>query len=182
MVRKGVVFNCADGALLVSEDDGTFTGRKIPYPAGTPAQQRAVQLSHRPGTNELAGPAGTSGIWHLDVAAGAWTLLPTGSAVLAAAAVGDGRTVLAVDADGALSARDAATGSITARTPLLAPGGALPDGAAPRTPALAIDTSRAYLNDPATGAVYEIDYADALRTARTLDAGHPASLLVETGR
>ncbi|MGW0177876.1 zinc ABC transporter permease AztB, partial [Nocardia sp. NPDC003345] len=33
--RRGAVIACADGALLVDEDNDTFTAEKIPYPAGT---------------------------------------------------------------------------------------------------------------------------------------------------
>ncbi len=64
VTRRGVVLGCADGALLVREDDGTFTAEKrsrtaatyptrsAPRPSGTgPA---ATRSRHRPGS----GPCG----------------------------------------------------------------------------------------------------------------------------
>ena len=49
-------------------------------------------------------------------------------------------------------------------------------------PGLEIDPERAYINDEHSGSIVEIDYADGLRTARELDPGLPARLIVETGR
>lgn len=45
-----------------------------------------------------------------------------------------------------------------------------------------IDSDRAYVNDAAARAVYEIDYADGLRIARTLRTDVSPGLMVEAGR
>ncbi|MBX7444985.1 MULTISPECIES: hypothetical protein [unclassified Arthrobacter] len=172
-VRAGVVFACADGALLVTGDDGAFAAEKIPYPDGGAGLPPATSLGHRPGSNELAGPAGGSGIWHLDVAKRTWTYLPTPVPAVAAAAVGDGKRVLAAGVDGSVLALNTATGGVTARAALLAPAFA-------RHPQLRIDTSRAYVSEPARSRVHEIDYADGLRIARTFDVP-AADFLLETG-
>lgn len=172
-VRVGVVFACADGALLVTGDDGAFAAEKIPYPDGGAGLPPATSLGHRPGSNELAGPAGDSGVWHLDVAKRTWTYLPTPVPAVAAAAVGDGKRVLAAGVDGSLLTLNPATGEVIARVALLEPGSA-------HRPQLRIDTSRAYVSDPASSQVHEIDYADGLRIARTFDV--PAvDFLLETG-
>jgi hypothetical protein len=74
-----------------------------------------------------------------------------------------------------LHALDPASGQELARNPLLA---------APVGPGatIEVDTSRAYVNDPATGVIHEIDYGDGLRVARTFDLGGAATHMVETGR
>lgn len=169
--RVGAVFSCTDGALLITEDDGTFTAEHIPYPAG--AAEPAVTLDHRPGSNELAGPAGDAGLWHLDVSERAWTLLETPVPVVTASAVGDTQQVLAVGVDGSLLSLDPATGDILTQVPLL-------ESATSRTPKLLIDTSRAYVSDQSSSTVYEVDYADGLRVARTFDVP-AADFLLETG-
>ncbi|MFC9772403.1 MULTISPECIES: hypothetical protein [unclassified Pseudarthrobacter] len=173
--RAGIVIGCSDGALLVTEDGGTFSAEKIPYPDGGGGRPPAAHLDHRPGSNELAGAAGDAGVWHLDAAKRKWTFLPTPAPVVAASAVGDGRRVLAVAAEGTLLTLNPATGAVDAQVPLLAP--AAPGGAAPR---ILVDTSRAYVSDPARSAVHEIDYADGLRVARSFEVP-AADIVLETG-
>ncbi len=180
---SGVVFGCADGALLVAEDpenEGTFTGEKIPYPqmAGSGEGDRAWDFSHRPGSAVLAAPAGERGVWTLDLGTRIWTLFDTGP-VVAANAVGDGITLLALTADGTLHAYDTTTGEETARTRLLAESVAT---SATSPPVIEIDTGRAYVNDAAADTVYEIDYNDDLRVARTLPLDFTPTHMVETGR
>lgn len=169
--RVGVVFSCTDGALLFTENDGAFTPEHIPYPSG--AADPVVTLEHRPGSNELAGPAGDDGVWHLDVSDRTWTLLETPVAAVTAAAVGDSQRVLAIGTDGSLLSLNPASGEILTSVELL-------DADTDQIPQLRIDTSRAYVSDPASSTVYEIDYADNLRVARTFDV--PAvDFLLETG-
>ncbi|MDT0344003.1 hypothetical protein [Streptomyces litchfieldiae] len=180
VTRHGVVFGCADGALLVAEDpenEGTFTAEKIPYP-GSDEADRAWEFSHRPGSAVLAAPAGERGVWTLDVGAGEWTLFDTGP-VVAANAVGDGLTLLTLTADGALHAYDTTSGEETAHASLLAEPVAA-SAAAP--PVIEIDSSRAYVNDAAADTVYEIDYNDDLRVARTFPLDFTPTHMVETGR
>jgi hypothetical protein len=172
MTRRGAVFGCADGALLVTESGGAFRGEKIPYPR--PDVERARAFHHRPGSATLAAAAGETGVWVLDVAERTWTLHETGP-VVAVGTAGAGTPLLTLTADGVLHALDPASGQELARNPLLA---------APVAPgaAIEVDTSRAYVNDPATGVIHEIDYGDALRVARTFDLGGAVTHMVETGR
>ncbi|MBB6551192.1 ABC transporter [Nonomuraea rubra] len=174
VTRRGAVFGCADGALLVTGKDGEFEGVKIRYPRGTREGERARTFLHRPGSSTLAAEAGERGIWVLDVTARTWRLLKTGPAV-AVNATGDGTPVLAVTGDGVLHAYDPVTGKETAKARLLAgpPAGAV---------RIQVDTARAYVNDPAGKAVHEIDYNDDLRRARTLRPGLAPAYMTETGR
>ncbi|MDT0266684.1 hypothetical protein RM844_10305 [Streptomyces sp. DSM 44915] len=177
VTRRGAVFSCADGALLVTAEGDTFSGEKIAYPAGVPAADVAREFTLRPGGDTLTAPAGEAGVLALNLADRAWTLVATGP-VVAANAVGDGVTLLTLTADGTLRAHDLTDGQLLASTELLAEPPA--EGSAP--PVIEIDTSRAYVNDPAAGVVHEVDYQDELRLARTLTPGITPDLMVETGR
>ncbi|MEU6289326.1 hypothetical protein [Streptomyces sp. NPDC046988] len=181
VTRRGIVLGCADGALLVHEDDGAFTAEKIPYGEDVPRQERAVEFRHRPGSSTLTAPAGKEAVWVLDVTEGAWTRVETGP-VVAANTAGEGSPLLVLETDGALHGYDISAGKETAVTdPLLKTtpeAGA--DGAG--APVIEVDRSRAYLNDPSGKRVYEIDYNDDLRVARTFDLDVRPSLMVETGR
>lgn len=179
--RRGVVLGCADGALLIHEHDGTFSAEKIPYGEDVPKNERAAEFWHRPGSTTLTAPAGKDAVWVLDVTGRAWTRVETGP-VIAANTAGEGSPLLVLEDDGAVHGYDISSGEETTVTaPLLedvpeaAPGGS-------RAPVIEVDRSRAYLNDPAGKRVYEIDYNDSLRVARTLDVDVRPSLMVETGR
>ncbi|NJP88776.1 hypothetical protein HCN51_04785 [Nonomuraea sp. FMUSA5-5] len=173
VTRRGAVLGCADGALLVTERNGTFESEKIRYPHGTTEAGRARAFRHRPGSSTLAAKAGDHGVWVLDVTAGTWRLLRTGP-VLAVNATGDDTPILSLTRDGVLRAHDPRTGKQTARTKLLT--------APAATAAIHVDTARAYVNDPAAKAVHEIDYNDGLRRARTLTTDLAPAHLTETGR
>ncbi|WP_435857230.1 hypothetical protein [Streptomyces tendae] len=183
VTRRGVVLGCADGALLVREDDGTFTAEKIAYGEDVPKEERAAQFRHRPDSSTLtaAAAAGGNAVWVLDVTKRAWTRLETGP-VVAANTAGEGSPLLVLENDGALHGYDMTTGKETAVTqPLLTDVPEAATGEAP-APVIEVDRSRAYLNDPAGRRVYEIDYNDALRVARTFDLDVRPSLMAETGR
>ncbi|MGC7100144.1 hypothetical protein ACPZ19_36145 [Amycolatopsis lurida] len=172
VTRRGVVFGCADGALLVTEKDKVFAGEKIPYPSEVGEQERATRFSHRPGSTTLTARAGDNAVWSLDVSRRAWTRVETGP-VAAVNAVGEGAPLLVLTRDGVLRAFDSATGEERAQAPLM------PDATGA---AIQVDTTRAYVNNPASGEVYEIDYNDNLRRARTITVAGKASHMVETGR
>jgi outer membrane protein assembly factor BamB len=181
VTRRGVVFGCADGALLVSEDDGGFTAAEIPYGADVPAGERASSLRHRAGSDTLTSPGGDAAVWVLDVTERTWTRTETGP-VVATNTAGEGSALLVLETDGALHGYDIATGKHLAKTKRLLT-------QVPKTPAtdstgplIEVDRSRAYVNDPEGKRVYEIDYNDGLRIARTFDLDMKPVLMAETGR
>jgi hypothetical protein len=176
VTRRGAVFGCADGALLVTEKDGAFTGEKIPYPPEAATHERATAFSHRPGGTTLVAASGEDAVWSLDVGRRNWRYLETGP-VAAVNAVGEGGPLLVLARDGSLRAYDGATGQEQARIPLLSP-----EAAAATAPSIQVDTTRAYVNNPLSGEVHEIDYNDNLRRARTLKVDGRAGHIVETGR
>ncbi|WP_447041043.1 hypothetical protein [Streptomyces sp. DSM 118878] len=181
VTRRGVVLGCADGALLVHEDDGTFTAEKIPYGEDVPKAERATEFRHRAGSTTLTAPAGKKAVWVLDVTERAWTRVKTGP-VVAANTAGEGSPLVVLETDGALHGYDIAGGKETAVTePLLKDRPKAATGGTP-APVIEVDRSRAYLNDSAGKRVYEVDYNDGLRVARTFDLDVRPSLMVETGR
>ncbi|MBA0052476.1 hypothetical protein E0L36_16610 [Streptomyces sp. AJS327] len=176
---QGVVFGCADGALLVSHDEGKFTTSKIPYPEKVEEKDRAREFRHRPGSATLAARAGERGVWTLDVAGRGWKRTDTGRTVLAVNSVGQDEPTLALTADGVLRAYDPGSGAETARQRLLAKPVAAEDGGGP---VIELDNSRAYVNDAAARKVHEVDYQDELRLARSLRLPSAPTHMVETGR
>ncbi|MEQ3553451.1 hypothetical protein WIS52_23515 [Pseudonocardia nematodicida] len=178
LTRRGAVFGCADGALLVTEKDGEFSALRIPYPEPVAEGERARSFTGRPGSSTLAARAGDEAAWSLDLGARTWTRIATGSTV-AVTTVGEDGPFLALGPDGVLRALDPADGRTEAERPLLdADAVAEAEGLV----TIELDTERAYVNDPSGGTIHEIDHGDDLRVARTLQVPGRASFMIETGR
>ncbi|WP_084522852.1 zinc ABC transporter permease AztB [Nocardia inohanensis] len=177
VTRRGVVFGCADGAVVVGKDESGFIATRIPYPHPVPDTERATAFEYRPGSDVLAAVAGGRGAWILDIRTRTWTFLDTGP-VMAVNTAGERSPLLALGRDGVLRAIDRLTGIETARTTLLAK----PVGDSAVPPVIRIDANRAYVNDVGAGVIHEIDYRDNLRRARTFTPGIAPTYLMEVGR
>ncbi|MCC9710799.1 hypothetical protein E4N62_39540 [Streptomyces sp. MNU76] len=180
VTRRGVILGCVGGALLVRAQDGAFTAEEIPYGRDVPAQERATAFRHRVGSDTLTAPAGDDAVWVLDVAERTWKRVDTGP-VVAANTAGEGSPLLVLENDGSVHGYDIATGKQTARTKSLLTEGKRA-GAGGRSPVIEVDRSRAYVNDPEGKKVFEIDYNDGLRIARSFDLDVKPVLMAETGR
>ena len=175
---------CEDGLFLATTADDTWTSEKIAYPAGIGAATRPTALRGHP---ELplhvatAGPAATNdGLLVFDARTRGWTHVRTPDRALDVALAGDGRSVFAVLADGTFRVYDATSGAETASSRVLAsPYDTNDESATP--PAIAVGGTRAYVSDPASKTVAEIDFRDNARVARTLDVGVSASTLGVVG-
>lgn len=176
--RVGAVIGCDDGALLATVAADGVVIERIPYPEDTTAP-RAVAFANREGRPTVAALAGDDGVWLLDTRQRAWTLLPAPTPLAAVTAVDDADGhVLALAKDGRMLVLDAATGAQLAATePLVAE--SLSSGAGP---ALIADQQRAYLSAPAEHRMYEIDFADGARLARTFETASAPAFVAETGR
>ncbi|MGW0759868.1 hypothetical protein ACWD1Y_25905 [Streptomyces sp. NPDC002814] len=181
VTRRGVVLGCADGALLVREAGGTFTVQMIPYGRDVPEEERVTAFRHRPGSDTLTAPAGDRAVWVLDVTERTWTRVKTGP-VVSANTAGEGSVLIALATDGSLHGYDIATGKRVAKTKPLLTGAPQAGAEGNAVPVIEVDRSRAYLNDAKGKRVYEIDYNDNLRIARTFDLDIEPALMVETGR
>ncbi|MFF7254547.1 hypothetical protein [Streptomyces microflavus] len=180
VTRRGVILGCADGALLMRAQDGAFAVEKIPYGKHVPGDERATAFRHRPGSDTLTALAGDDGVWVLDVAERTWKRVDTGP-VVAVNTAGEGSPLLVLETDGALHGYDIATGKQTARTKSLLTAGKRDDTDG-NDPVIEVDRSRAYVNDPEGKQVFEIDYNDGLRIARSFDLDVKPVLMVEAGR
>ena len=176
--RVGAVIGCEDGALLAHVDGDELQVERIPYPEGT-AMPAARDFDNREGRPTVAGLAGSEGIWVLDTRARSWTLLPSPAPLVHVTAVDDeDGHLLALAQDGRVLVLDDESGAVVAETPPLA-AESLTAGMAPT---LIADQHRAYLSAPAEHRLYEIDYADAARVARTFDTATEPAFVAETGR
>lgn len=178
--RVGLVVGCADGALLVTLDDGEPTLEPIAYPDGAAAP--ATSFAGRKGRPTVAGLGDGSGVWLLDTRERSWRWFETDTPVVAAAAVDDAdEHVVLVAEDGTVRVHDGASGRELSRTdPLLA--SSLDDPALEAGVSLTVDAQRAYVNAAADGVVHEIDYADGARVARSLRTPTRPVHVAETGR
>ncbi|WP_240606962.1 ABC transporter [Microbacterium sp. Gd 4-13] len=176
--RVGAVVGCGDGALLATAATGGVAIERIPYPQGTTAP-RAEAFANREGRPTVAALAGDSAVWLLDTRAREWTLLPAPAPLAAVTAVDDADGhVLALAKDGRMLVLEAATGAQLAATePLVAD--SLSTGAAP---VLIADQQRAYLSAPSEHRMFEIDFADGARLARTFETASAPAFVAETGR
>jgi hypothetical protein len=202
----GAVFGCGDGAVLATVDaDDTIAFERIAYPVGTGASPTsdtanadttsglppATDFASRPGRPTVAALAGTTGAWLLDTRERAWTHLPTEIPLLRVVAADDrDGNVVALATDGRILVLNPVTGTTVAATePLLADtiaaAGTDPSNTDPAIldgVTLTVDTSRAYVNAVTEGRIYEIDYADGARIARTFEVADIPLYMAETGR
>ncbi|MFC4127045.1 zinc ABC transporter permease AztB [Nocardia rhizosphaerae] len=172
VTRRGLVFGCADGALVVTRRDGEFAAEKIAYPA--PGADRATAFTHRPGSPTLTALAGRDGVWTLDIRKRTWSRLAIADPV-AVNTAGESSAVLVLTGDGVLHGLGPETGAAQARLELLPRDAA---GAA----TIQVDPARAYVNDTSGRMIHEIAYNDNLRAARTFAVDIAPAHLVETGR
>ncbi|MCW4465624.1 ABC transporter [Glutamicibacter sp. MNS18] len=178
----GVVLGCADGALVATGTGETPEFEKIPYPERVPAAERAMDFAGRKARPSVAALAGEHGAWILDARAKSWERIWQGRTLLRVIAVDDAKGhVIALDDAGRLRIHQLESGEETAVSePLLAH--LVDDPQLLQGVELSVDQSRAYLNDPASGTVHEIDFADSGRITRSLDTPTDAVFMAETGR
>lgn len=176
--RVGAVIGCADGALLATVVDDDLHVERIPYPEGASAPP-ATSFDNREGRPTVASLAGAEGIWLLDTREQTWSLIPAPTPLAHVTAVDDeDGHVLALAEDGRVLVLSGEDGTLLAETePLVAD--SLAEGAGPT---LIADQHRAYLSAPSEQQLYEIDYADDARIARTFDTDTQPAYVAETGR
>lgn len=181
VTRVGLVASCADGAVLVTESKGELVAEHVAYPAGIAAPAGALDgRAGRPSVAGIAGaadvaatpdePATSTGAWRFDARARSWVFLPSDVPLVRVSAVADDLQLsVAIDEAGRVRVLDEAGAVIAQSEPLVA--ASLADEATRGTLRLVVDAQRAYVFGPAEGAVFEIDYRDAARVARTFDVG-----------
>ena len=177
VTRTGVVFGCADGALFVTEKQGKPRAEKIPFGRKVPDKERPDSFRSRSLGTTLTARAGDKGVWVLNVAERDWKLIETGPAA-AVNSAGEGTPLLLLDDSGTLKAYEISDGKEIASKKILSESNAKNTSRA----VIEVDANRAYINDLAAKKVYEIDYNDDLRKARSFPLDFAPSEMVETGR
>lgn len=178
VTRTGVVFGCADGALFVTEKKGEPHAEKIPFGRKVADDERPDSFRSRSLGTTLTARAGDDAVWVLDVAEREWKKIET-APVAAVNSAGEGTPLLVLDRSGTLRAYEISDGKEIARKKILA--GASDAKDASRS-VIEVDAARAYINDVAAKKVYEIDYNDDLRKARSFSLDFAPAEMVETGR
>lgn len=174
--RVGAILGCRDGVLLAVASAAGTTIERIALAEGVAAPRVWANREGRPTAAGL-GPDGS--IVLLDTRRRTATTITAPRPLVAVTAVDDASEhVLGLTTDGRVSVIDGATGAELALTePLVAA-----SLAAGHTPALIADDRRAYLNGIAERVLFEIDFADAARIARTFATTDEPAFVAETGR
>lgn len=181
VTRVGTVIGCADGAILVTGSGDKPVLEKVPYPDSAPSGV-ATRFDSRKGRPTVAGLGESSGVWLLSTRQRSWQWLPTQTPMVRAAAVDDSRGhIVTLDAGGRVHVYLAKTREEVGVTePFLSK--TMSTAPSLETVTLTVDAQRAYLNAPAEGVVYEIDFADKARIARTLSPSVRPVFMAEAGR
>ncbi|MGP3977958.1 hypothetical protein ACTWQF_28865 [Streptomyces sp. 8N114] len=178
VTRTGVVFGCADGALFVTEKQGKPRAEKIPFGRKVPDKERPDSFRSRSLGTTLTARAGDKGVWVLNVAERDWKLIETGPAA-AVNSAGEGTPLLVLDDSGTLKGYEISDGKEIASKRILSGSSSAKNTS---RAVIEVDANRAYVNDVAAKKVYEIDYNDDLRKARSFSLDFAPSEMVETGR
>lgn len=170
VTRAGAVVGCADGAVVVDAAGGAS------FVALPDDAERPTAFAARAGRPTVAGLAGDSGLWLLDVRQGSWQHVPTERPLRAVVAVDDeDEHVVGVDDSGRVVVVTASTGAVATTDPLF-------DSDGDSAPLLQLDAQRAYVADPSGDVVHEIDFADGARVARTVELPFAPVAFAEVGR
>lgn len=171
--RVGVVIGCSDGAVLTTGSVAAPTLEEIAYPADAAPVESFASRKGRP---RVAGLTELNGFWMLDTRARSWTFTETDEAYEQLIAVDDeSEHVVALDDKGVLHVRTGTDSAAPAASISLLE--ELHNGTT-----ITVDDRRAYVNDPGKKVVYEIDFADSARIARTLTVGVTPDFMAEVGR
>lgn len=174
--RVGAVLGCRDGVVLAVATEAGAALERIALPESVAAPR---VWANREGRPTAAGLSPDGPIVLLDTRERTATAVAAPRPLIAVTAVDDASEhVLGLTADGRVSVIDGATGAELALTePLVAA-----SLAAGRTPTLITDDRRAYLNGITERVLFEIDFADAGRIARTFATADEPAFIAETGR
>ncbi|WP_334121437.1 ABC transporter [Glutamicibacter sp.] len=178
----GLAIACDQGILVASEAEaGGLEFSLVKYPKGTAADERAVELDHRKSRPVVAAVAGDSGAWVINTRDLTINKVMTDQKLLNVVAVGDADGhVVALDDQGRVQVYSTKADKVIGTTEALLKK-SLKDPVAMESVNLVLDAQRAYVNAPAEGQVYEIDFADSARIARTLTPSIAPTWMTQVG-
>lgn len=180
--RIGVVVGCEEGAVLATASGEQTSLDLIAYPiaATAPPATQFHARKHRPSVAGLG--SDRHGFWILNTRDRAWAWHVSKDELVAVSAIDDAdHRVVAVSADARVLIFNGATGDLTNQTdPLFVLSPDDPLAAPPIT--LSVDSSRAYINNPADGTIFEIDFQDPTLAVRTVRSDSPLYGFALTGQ
>lgn len=164
-------FGCADGVLLIENQQGTLAARKLFNPTGTPSDVRVGTIVAHENVPHFVGNFG-QGLVFINPLSNTMTPVPLPERLVRFGLDLTGDFLVALTADGKLHVLDpltgAARGSLDAVSPLRA-------GVNLR-PGFSLGEGLAYLSDPFTGDVVEVDLEALQVTQRISVGGAPTGL------
>lgn len=169
-------FGCSDRVLLLMPEGDQLVSKSVMYPAGTPDSVRVGTLVSHPAQPYFIGNFGQTALVRIDPDAG--TLTPIELPMRYSGFQLDaetGKYLLTVTADGQFHKIDADTGRIEASIEAVTP--FVFRNRVPR-PGLAVAAHFAYITDPASGEVIEVDTEAMSITRRFVTNGKPVRLAV----
>ncbi|PZR15047.1 MAG: hypothetical protein DI536_09740 [Archangium gephyra] len=171
-----VAFGCSDGVLVLTWNGSKFESRKIANPAGIPATTRVGTVLGAHDLNVFVGNFGSDALSIIDPAAGTITPVPLPTTYFGFKLF-HGEHVIVLTLDGKLHKLDPKTGASQGTPVEVIPAYAMaPTGHDAVRPALALGVDRAYVSDPRSGKVVEVDI-EHWEVERTFEVGGaPASM------
>jgi ABC-type Zn uptake system ZnuABC Zn-binding protein ZnuA len=171
-----VAFGCTDRVLVLERNGNAFSVKSLRYAPETPSGTRVGTIIGHEKQNFLIGNFGQTGLVRIDPIEG--TLTPIALPMRYSAFRLDAETgekILVVTADGNLQRLDAMSGEIEASVEAVTP--FVFRNRVPR-PGLAVVRHFAYITDPASGEVVEVDIEAMSITRRFVTEGKPVRLAV----
>lgn len=171
-----IAFGCADRVLVLEKTGETYTAKSLKYPAGTPDNVRVGTLVAHEKQPYFIGNFGPQGMVRVDPAAG--TLTPIELPMRYSGFQLDAETgakIVTVTTDGKIHRIDAMTGTIEASLEVVTP--FVFRTRVPR-PGLAVAHQMAYVTDPASGEVVEVNLEEMTISRRFVTDGKPVRLAV----
>lgn len=176
---EAVSFACEDGILVLEEHGDHFDGQKLEYPddagrAGTlrTTEELDVLVGNYSDDVMLVIDPGEHSVTPLEIPAAFSTFAVTGH---------DDGAVLGLSADGSLHVVNVSSGAATTIADVVQPYAEDAEWTEP-TPQLAVGPgSAAYVSEPATGQVHEVDLGSG-KVSRSLDVGGTPFHLAVMGR
>lgn len=171
-----IAFGCSDRVLVLEKTGKTYTAKSLMYPAGTPDTVRVGTLVAHESQPYFIGNFGPQGMVRVDPVAG--TLTPIELPMRYSGFQLDAETgakIVTVTTDGKIHRIDAMTGAIEASLEVVTP--FVFRNRVPR-PGLAVAHHMAYVTDPASGEVIEVNLEEMAISRRFVTDGKPVRLAV----
>ncbi|GEM45248.1 hypothetical protein [Deinococcus cellulosilyticus] len=175
LLGNTVAYGCQDGVLLIQNQNGALSSQKFSNPSGTAEGVRVGTVLSHPEASGFFGNWG-KGVVRIDTQAGLQPI-PLSSTFIKGAFDGSGQTLVVLTADGQLH-EISADGKLKRSAQVVSPVDLAVSGV-PR-PGLAVHEGQAYVTDPATGEIVQVNLADWKVSSSFKVGGKPTGVVALT--